>query len=237
MPKQPAYQTIKTALLANIHAGVWQVGSTIPTEVALSMQFGVSRMTVNRAIKELVGEKVLERRQGSGTFVAQTHYTHTFVEIRNIAEDIKKTGKRYHAQVISKKRLFFDELSHDVQVLFTHQTRYPSVIFEVKIVHFANDEAVQFEERWVDGQLVPDFINQDFNVINTSHYLLSQAPLQGGEYCIYSVRADTLVAQMLSINVGDPALLLSRRTLSQERIITVSKFWYAGDRYWFGGQL
>lgn len=236
MPK-PAYQTIKNTILANIHAGIWQVGGAIPTEMALAKQFGVSRMTVNRAVKELADEKVLERRQGSGTFVAQTHYTHTFVEIRNIAEDIKAQGKAYHAKVVSQHSLNFQALADDIQALFVLDKNVPTLIYEVKIIHFADDVPVQFEERWVDGILVPDFIHQDFNHVNTSHYLLTQAPLQGGEYTIHACNANAPVADMLAINLGEPALLLTRRTISQEQIITVSKFWHAGERFSFTGRL
>ncbi len=71
----PAYQQIKEAILDNIHSGLWQAGQAIPPELTLAEQFGVSRMTVNRALKELSEERVLERRQGSGTFVAQQHFT------------------------------------------------------------------------------------------------------------------------------------------------------------------
>ena len=85
----PAYQRIKSAILDNIHSGKWQAGEAISTEMALAKEFGVSRMTVNRALKELSQERVLERRQGSGTFVAQQQFNHTFVEVRNIAQDLK----------------------------------------------------------------------------------------------------------------------------------------------------
>ncbi len=54
MTKQvPAYQRIKNAILDNIHSGKWQAGEAISTEMALAEEFGVSRMTVNRALKEL----------------------------------------------------------------------------------------------------------------------------------------------------------------------------------------
>ena len=49
----PAYQQIKEAILDNIHSGLWQAGQAIPPELTLAEQFGVSRMTVNRALKEL----------------------------------------------------------------------------------------------------------------------------------------------------------------------------------------
>lgn len=90
MPKIPAYQRIKSTILTKIHTGQWAVGSAIPTEMALSREFDVARMTVNRALKELTDEQVLERRQGSGTFVAQQRFNQTFITVRNIAHDIQK---------------------------------------------------------------------------------------------------------------------------------------------------
>ena len=96
----PAYQRIKNAILDNIHSGKWQAGNAISTEMALAEEFGVSRMTVNRALKELSEERVLERRQGSGTFVAQQQFNHTFVEVRNIAEDLKSANRDYEAKVV-----------------------------------------------------------------------------------------------------------------------------------------
>ena len=70
----PIFQRIKDYLLAQIGAGVWKEGDVIPSEQALVRQFGVSRMTVNRPVRELTAEQVLTRRQGSGTYVAQQKY-------------------------------------------------------------------------------------------------------------------------------------------------------------------
>jgi DNA-binding transcriptional regulator YhcF (GntR family) len=70
----PIFQRIKDYLLAQIAAGQWKEGDVIPSEQALVKQFGVSRMTVNRAVRELTAEQVLTRRQGSGTFVAAQKY-------------------------------------------------------------------------------------------------------------------------------------------------------------------
>ena len=73
----PIFQRIKDHLLAEIAAGTWKEGDVIPSEQALVKQFGVSRMTVNRAVRELTSEQVLTRRQGSGTYVAQQKYQAT----------------------------------------------------------------------------------------------------------------------------------------------------------------
>ena len=69
--KQPAYLTIKQYVLARIQDGTWRQGDAIPGEEALAREFSVSRMTVNRAIRELSDEQIVERVHGSGAFVAQ----------------------------------------------------------------------------------------------------------------------------------------------------------------------
>ena len=114
----PAYQRIKNAILDNIHSGKWQAGSAISTEMALATEFGVSRMTVNRALKELSEERVLERRQGSGTFVAQQKFNHTFVEVRNIAEDLKSANRDYEAKVVSKRAVTASLLDDELRRKF-----------------------------------------------------------------------------------------------------------------------
>ena len=256
----PAYQRIKNAILHNIHSGKWQAGNAISTEMALAKEFGVSRMTVNRALKELSEERVLERRQGSGTFVAQQQFNHTFVEVRNIAQDLKSANRDYQAQVVSKRVLtaamLEDELRRkfdiDEEVVFsnTHvstdgiddsngvdSSSDVPVLYEVKIIHFADGQPIQFEERWVDAKKVPKFIEQDFSVVNTSDYLIAKSPLERGSYTIRALAAPDEIATLLQIAPQSPTLVLCRQTYSAGRVLTFVKMWHAGDRYQFSGEL
>ncbi len=66
----PLYQQLKAHLLAQIQGGQYQPGDRLPAEPQLAERFGVSRMTANKAILELVSEGVLSRRKRYGTFVA-----------------------------------------------------------------------------------------------------------------------------------------------------------------------
>lgn len=237
----PAYQHIKQTILENIHAGRWKVGDSIPTEHALTEQFGVSRMTVNRALKELSEEKVLERRQGSGTFVAQQHFNHTFVEVRNIAHDIQADNHAYRAEVLAKELLDFSDLPKAIQAQFSvlkpRKTKRLEKVALVKIVHYADDMPLQLEERWVDVGLVVDFLEQDFEQVNTSDFLISRVPLERGEYTISAQFAPLEVVTALKMSKDEPALLLNRLTVSQGRVVTVVNMWHAGSRYQFSGKL
>lgn len=239
--KTPAYQRIKQAILDNIHAGLWKAGEAIPTEMALTEQFGVSRMTVNRALKELSEEKVLERRQGSGTFVAQHHFNHTFVEVRNIAHDIQADNHAYRAEVLDKKLLDFSALPTAIQAQFSvlnhRKTKPIAKVALVKIVHFADAIPLQLEERWVNADLVADFLTQDFTEVNTSDFLVSRVPLESGDYTISAQLAPSDVVTALQMCQGEPALLLGRLTVSQGQVVTVVNMWHAGSRYQFSGKL
>lgn len=249
----PAYQRIKNAILDNIHSGKWQAGEAISTEMALAKEFGVSRMTVNRALKELSEERVLERRQGSGTFVAQQQFNHTFVEVRNIAQDLKSANRDYQAKVVSKRAVTVNMLDDELRRKFDIDEASVSfelkqtddidcsmeapVLYEVKIIHFADGEPIQFEERWVDAKKVPEFIEQDFSVVNTSDYLIAKSPLERGSYTIRALAAPDEIASFLQIAPQSPTLVLRRQTYSAGQVVTFVKMWHAGDRYQFSGEL
>ena len=244
--KIPAYQRIKDAILHNIHSGKWQAGQAISTEMALAEQFAVSRMTVNRALKELSSERVLERRQGSGTFVAQQQFNHTFVEVRNIAEDLKSANRKYQAQMVSKRIITTSMLDDDLcrkfsidhsNIVANTDDNDAAILYEIKIIHLADGIPIQFEERWVDAQRVPNFIKQDFNIVNTSDYLIAKIPLERGSYIIQALAAPEEIAQALQIKTQSPTLVLQRRTYSAGKVLTFVKMWHAGDRYQFAGEL
>ncbi len=242
--KVPAYQRIKEAILSNIHEGKWRAGAVISTEMALAEEFGVSRMTVNRALKELSEERVLERRQGSGTFVAQQHFNHTFVEVRNIAEDLKSAKRDYRAQVVSKRiitrAVLTDKLcdKFEIKSAFSQSLDIDeAVLYEVQIIHFADGLPIQFEERWVDAQRVPNFIEQDFSLVNTSDYLIEKIPLESGSYTIQALVAPKMIAHTLQVEPQSATLVLSRQTYSAGKVLTFVKMWHAGDRYQFAGKL
>ena len=247
----PAYQRIKNAILDNIHSGKWQAGNAISTEMALAEEFGVSRMTVNRALKELSEERVLERRQGSGTFVAQQQFNHTFVEVRNIAQDLKSANRDYQAKVVSKRGITAAMLNDELRRKFglekmveTFESKKgksidseTAVLYEVKIIHFADGQPIQFEERWVDALKVPEFIEQDFSVVNTSDYLIAKSPLERGSYTIRALAAPDEIAALLQITAQSPTLVLCRQTYSAGQVLTFVKMWHAGERYQFSGEL
>ncbi|MDO8652361.1 MAG: histidine utilization repressor [Undibacterium sp.] len=226
----PIYQRIKDYLLKEIQSGTWKEGEAIPSEAMLAEQFGVSRMTVNRAVRELTTEQILNRIQGSGTYVAQHKYQATLVEIKSIAEEIRSRGHVHRSELHQLNVVAANEL---MATQFQVDLAYP--LFHSIIVHFENDVAIQVEDRWVNSALAPDYLTQNFSAITPNEYLVAVAPLQGVDYRIEAVLPPKAIADMLHISSKEACLVLHRKTLSQGQIATIVTMWHPGNRYQFAG--
>ncbi len=226
----PAYQAIKEHILARIDAGEWSEGAQIPSENELARQFGVARMTVNRALRELTDAQVLTRTKGAGTYVAPPKYQSTLVEIRSIAEEIAARGHHHHAEILTLEALDATPgLAQEMQLTIGSRLSHS------RLLHFENDEPVQLEERWVNAALVPDYLAQDFSLVTPNEYLVRVAPLQRVEYRIEARLTDATTRAHLRMTSAEPALLLHRRTWSRGTVATVANLWHPGMRYQFTG--
>ena len=226
----PAYQAIKEHILARIDAGEWVEGALIPSENELARQFGVARMTVNRALRELTDAQVLTRTKGAGTYVAPPKYQSTLVEIRSIADEIATRGHRHHAEILTLEAINASPgLAQEMQM--TTGCR----LFHSRLLHYENDEPMQLEERWVNAALAPDYLTQDFSQITPNEYLMTVAPLQRVEYRIEARLTDAATRDHLRMTASEPALLLHRRTWSRGTVAMVANLWHPGKRYQFTG--
>ena len=84
----PIYAKLKQAITMKISSGEWQTNQRVPSEAEVVKALGVSRMTVNRALRELTAEGYLVRHQGLGTFVAEKKAHSALFEVHNIAEEV-----------------------------------------------------------------------------------------------------------------------------------------------------
>lgn len=228
----PRYLEIKNYLIAGIEKGKWKEGDVVPTEQALARKFGVSRMTVNRAVKELTAERVLTRVQGSGTYVAKQKYQATLIAINSIADEVRERGHEHSCEVHLLDSLKAqDPLTQKFEVAAGHP------LFHSVIVHLDNGVPIQVEDRWVNAVVGPDYLEQDFSVTTANEYLMIVAPLQGVRYSVEAMSAPREIARMLQIPEGEPCLVLNRTTLSGDQVASVATMWYPGSRYQLEGTL
>lgn len=226
----PGFQIIKSYVLNQIDQGIWKEGDVIPGEESLAKEFGLSRMTVNRAIRELSDEQIVVRKQGSGTYVAQKKYQSTLVEIHNIADEISYRGHVHRSELHRLvKRKAGSTLGRTFHLPSTQ------MIFHSVVVHFENDIPIQVEKRFVNPKVAPDYLAQDFHTMTPNAYLMQVAPLQRVEFEIEARLPPNEISVMLNILPMDPCLLLHRQTYSMGQVASVADMWHPASRYRFAG--
>ncbi|WP_070970987.1 histidine utilization repressor [Vibrio sonorensis] len=228
MTQSPLYLQIKKYIQKHIDDGHWPVGHRIPTELELTKQFSVSRMTVNKAIRDLVAEGQLQRKPRAGTFVcaANEKAESPLLDIRNIAQEVALRGKCYTAKVVKQQSVQADEtIAVKLGVMLGTQT------FFSEIVHFEDNQPIQLELRWVNSVWAPDYINQDFTHITPNQYLSENCPLSAIEHTVEAIVADDHVRSALKLGANEPCLLLNRRTWSEDKLVSSALLYHPGTRY------
>lgn len=224
------YLEIKAYVRDKIESGAWQAGDLIPSEHELVREFGVARMTVNRALRELTVEQLLMRVQGTGTFVADRRSQSTLVEICSIGEEIASRGHKHTSEVVLLGR------STDGQSLRILGLERDAFAFHSQLVHFENDIPVQFEDRFVNPALFPDYLQQDFSTTTPSDYMTRRAPIRRVQYSITARKASAEVRKLLRMEVGEPCMVLHRCTWSGPLAATSVFLWYPGGRLQLTGE-
>ncbi|MEN3259843.1 histidine utilization repressor [Sodalis endosymbiont of Spalangia cameroni] len=222
----PIYQRVKQAIVRQIRTGAWAPHQRIPSESEMVAELGVSRMTINRALRELTSEGYLLRMQGVGTFVAEMKPQTEMLEVRNIADEIAARGHRHSSRLVSLQAR--PATADEAQALGIPPGQR---LFHSLIVHYENDVAVQLEDRCVNPIAAPDYLQQDFTRITPYIYLTQVAPLTAGELRVEAVAPNAAQRSLLGLTDNEPCLLIHRRTWSGRQVVTSAHLLYPGSRY------
>ena len=220
------YVTVKAALRERIAQGGWEPGVRLPSERELVQSFGCARMTVHRALRELEEEGLIERRQGSGSYVAELHPISNLLQVRDIHDEIRERGHVHTARVCTVART-----RADAQTGAAMRLPRGASVFHVRVVHLENGVPIQLEDRHVNPALAPDFLSRDYTQVTPSFVLFEHAPLTEAEQVVEAVLADAEQAQLLDVTTGSALLMVSRRTVSQGAVASVARLYHPGGRY------
>jgi GntR family histidine utilization transcriptional repressor len=222
----PLYVQIKDHILGNINSGAWAAGSRVPSENELVESFGISRMTANRALRELAGDGYLARVPGVGTFVKEQAARTSMMELRNIAEEIEARGHKHSSRLITREKV---TATLTLTEEFEWQAAKP--LFHLVVVHEENGLPVQLEYRWVNPMIAADFLIQNFTRQTPTAYLLNTVPVDELEHSVEAVMPDAAQQKLLGIAATEPCLALHRRSWSKGEVVTVATLVYPASRY------
>ncbi len=224
------YARVKHSLKLGLAAGQWPAGTPMPSESALVHQFGVSRMTVNRALRELQSEGLVTRSQGVGTFAAPLHRVAATLRLQDLHEEIEARGHRHEARVhMQQVERASPALASQLGVA------EGGTVFHTLIVHLENGVPLQCEDRYVNPACVPDYLEHDFTTTTPTHVLFEKTMLWRAQYTIEAECPTPQEAQWLGIEPQSPCLVVLRRTFTRDACITLARLVHPGTRYTLQG--
>lgn len=222
----PFYARVKEMVADKIRSGEWQPNDRVPSEAELVQMLGFSRMTINRALRELTAEGLLVRLQGVGTFVAEPKRQSSLFEIQNIADEVQARNHRHRSDVmLLQAERATSEQAEALNMLPGDE------IFHSAIIHYENDIPIQIEDRYVNPQVAPEYLQQDFTQVTPNIYLNKLAPLTEGEHIVEAVSASTQQSKWLQLAPHEPCLLICRRTWSKQVNVSYARLLYPGSRH------
>ncbi len=227
----PRYQQLKDLIIERISNGDLRPSDRVPSENELVQSMNVSRMTANRALRELTSEGYVERIAGRGTFVADFRSQSHVLEVKNIADEIAARSHVHRSEVLRQS------LQHARgEIAKALHIAQGTEVCHVLLVHYESGVPVQVEDRHVVADFAPQCIDQDFTATTPSAYLTSISPLAEAEQIVRAQMPNAAMKKHLQMKDGEPSLVVIRRTWSDGRPVTFARLHHPGSRYELAGQ-
>ncbi len=228
---EPIYRQIKRIIEQRINSGEWSAGQKLPSENDLVGALDVSRMTINRALRELAQAGLVRRVHGLGSFVAEMPRHASLIELQDIALEIEQDGKRHDSKVLQ-----LETVAASSAIAAWMELADASRVYRLRAVHYQDDLPIQLESRYVNPTLMPAFIDQDFSTQTATAYLLGQFKPDEMEHRVSAILPDPDTQSLLSMAKHQPCLQLTRRTWKNAQVVTYVTLTYPGDRYELGAR-
>jgi GntR family transcriptional regulator len=225
----PLYHKIKQHILDQIIEGALKSGDMLPSETQLLTQYNASRITIRRALKELIQQGILYTIQGKGTFVAHAPIRQ-ISGFHSFSDDIEAKGLRASSQV-----LLFEQIEADQDIASHLQINTGDPVYILQRIRFADNQPVAFETAYLPEQLFPKLDQYDLRYslyeIIRSQYQIFPA---WADAEIQATTTTPEIAQALHMQVIEPVLEAHRLTYTEsfdivEYVISI----YCGNRFTF----
>ena len=215
------YKDVKSDILSKITSGHWQPGSVIPNEIELAETYGCARATVNRAMRELADDGLIERRRKAGTRVRASPIRQARFDIPLVRREIEDKGAEYRYSLASRS------IETAPDWLRTRlQLGQGADALHLVCMHYADGDPFQHEDRWINPETVPAVLEADFSALGPNEWLVAQLPFSTAEISFSAIEADQELADHLGCAAGNALFRTERTTWLQGRAITLVRLTY-----------
>lgn len=208
------YFQLKESIIANILNNTWPPDSKIPSENELCSMYGVSRVTVRKALDELVQDDYIVRRQGKGTFVKRKALDQHLSKFYSFSEELKKRNLHEIASILS-----FEVLTAEDRIQAHLHLGTDKRVFRIKRIRSLEEEPYALESSFIPYSLASGLTAE--KVGNTGLYNSLREFGLDPVYATETFKAVTLharTAKLLKAKTGDAGIYLTRNTYMQQRV-------------------
>lgn len=227
----PPYVQIAEGLIAQIESGALCPGEQLPPERELSENFGVTRMTLRRALRALDEQGLIIRKHGIGTFIAEPKIDRKMEVVFRFSSHMQQRGFKPQAKLINFEQIMAESsMAKDLLVPISSQ------IYSILRLRSINHEPVMLESYLIP---VPRFPGLDqYDLENRSIYEILEyeygIPIARARQSFEPVIATDFEARLLDISVGDALMMEKRLSYDVNDLpIEFGKDRYRGDRFRF----
>ena len=224
----PLYVQIRDSLRRQILNGTYQVHERLPSETTMMNTFGVSRITIRQALRDLHNEGLVFSAQGKGTFVSKPKAVQNVQRLEGFGEAMAAQGYEASARVLS-----IQQMKAPKAVAAALDLQPGEEVVEVKRVRYLNRSPV-----CIDDSYFPMDIGQKLFGLDLSGDIFPLLenffgiPLGGADIGLDAILADEDAQKYLNLKTGEAILRVERLTHNQEgRPIDFEYLCYHGDSF------
>lgn len=231
---QPKYYMLKKYLVEKINQEEYKANDMIPSERHLTQMHNVSRITVRRAIEDMVNEGYLYKVQGKGTFVKTDKYSQDLISITSCTQDVINLGMKP-----SRKAISYEILKSDKKRQKSLEILDNDDVFRLERVYYADKSPINHTVAYLPYKYFPGIENHDFE--NESLYKILEekynVKITKAVRTVEARLATGEIAKYLSLQSGIPVLLFGCVTYGEVngKEVPIENFQcsYRSDRFKF----
>lgn len=223
----PLYFQIQEDLRTKINNQYYKNNEKIPTESQLEQEYGVSRITVRKAIEGLVYEGILVKRQGIGTIVSNRKINEDSLVLRSFTEKMTNQGFSIRTQVLEANHITIsDRIAEHLQSHAKDKALY------IKRVRYIDDEPIAIFSSYIPAsigiELDNDFGGSLFSIFEDKYNI----KIHYSDRVISASLASKEEASLLSIRPNEAVLLVKYTTYDTSgRLVEYAEGVYRSDKY------
>ncbi|WP_158945164.1 GntR family transcriptional regulator [Granulicella sp. S190] len=227
MAEVPLYGKIEEVLASEIARGDHQPGDRLPSEDELLARFGVSRITVRRAVQNLIQRGIVEIQRGRGTFVLAPKISQELTKLTGFVEDMHSHGRKASARVVTQGIVAASKRVAE-HLGISKGTR----VMRIERVRLADSVPMSVDETYLPLEIGKEIVRNDLRVMPIFTLLEEKygVPLIEAEYSLEAAAASAYVADALGIPEGAPIFRIERTSFTTKgRPVDYEMLSYRGD--------